>query len=177
VRTLGDDILNGRPVLQTSVNGLLYESVGGRLTVTVIRGLRVYGGYSSDRNDRDSRPTARILVGGYGGNIGGSGFDVAASDSVIDRPDGSYHSRYFSLGRQIGRRVYVSGDYSTSLSVVRYSRSDGILVELRPHTNRYSVTTSANIGRRFSLLFTGERTEDGDVEELRFLSGLTYRFR
>ena len=42
------------------------------------------------------------------------------------RPSGSYLSLYVSVGREIGNLVYVTGDYSTSLSVVRYLRTDGL---------------------------------------------------
>jgi hypothetical protein len=177
VRTLSDDVLNGRPLTQTAVNGFLYESLGGRVTVEVIRRVRIYGGYAVDRNDRDAKATGRTLVGGYASNVAGSGFDLAASDSLIERPTGSYHSRYASIGRQIGRHVYATLDYSTSLSVVRYSRSDGITVELRPFTERYSATTSINLGRLIALLATLERTVDDETREFRLLSGITYRFR
>ncbi len=177
VRTLSDDVLNARPLTQSAVNGFLYESMGGRVTVEVIRRVRIYGGYARDKNDRDAAPTGRTLVGGYASNLAGSGFDVAASDSMIERPNGSYHSRYAQVGRQIGRQVYASVDYSTSLSVVRYSRSDNVIVELRPHTTRYSGSTNINLGRVIALLVTVERTIDDDARELRLLSGITYRFR
>ena len=90
--------------------------------------------------------------------------DVAASDSLIDRTTGSYHSRYVSVGRQFGRGVYASGDYSTSLSVVRYSRSDGIVVETRPHTTRFSGTATVSVGRSVSLMATVDRTSDGSYQ-------------
>jgi hypothetical protein len=176
-RTLTEDVLNGRPLTQSAVNGFLYESIGGRVTVEVLPRVRIYGGYAQDRNDRDADPTGRILVGGYASNVAGTGLDLAASDSYIDRPGNSYHSRYGSIGRQIGRHVYTTLDYSTSLSVVRYSRSDGITVELRPHTTRYSLSTNVTLGRLVALLLTLERTEDDTIEELRLLSGITYRFR
>jgi len=177
VRSLSDDILNGRPLTQTELNGFLYESIGGRVTVEVVRRVRVYGGYARDKNDRDSVPTGRTLIGGYAANVADSGFDLAASDNRIERPTGSYHSRYFSVGRQIGRQVYATADYSTSLSVVRYSRSDGILVELRPYTTRYSGTVNINLRRAVGLLATVERTSDDDTSEFRLLSGMTFRFQ
>jgi hypothetical protein len=177
IRSLSDDILNGRPLTQTAIDGLLYESIGGRVTVEVVRRVRVYGGYARDRNDRDSAPTGRTLVGGYAANVAGSGFDLAGSDNLIDRPTGSYHSRYVSVGRQIGRQVYTTVDYSTSLSVVRFSRSDGVTVELRPYTTRFSGTTNINLTRAIALLATLERTIDDDASEFRLLSGMTYRFQ
>jgi hypothetical protein len=107
----------------------------------------------------------------------GSGLDLTVSDSLIDRPTGRYHSSYFSLGRQFGRRVYVSGDLTTSLSVVRLSRSDGVVVELRPKTTRFGGSTSVYLTRLLSLLTTIERTLDEDMHDFRILSGITVRLR
>ena len=176
-RSLTDDVLNGRALTQAMLNGFMYESLGGRVTVEVIRGVRVYGGYASDRNDRDSAPTGRTLFGGYASNVAGSGFDLAASDSYINRPGGSYHSRYASVSRQIGRRVYATVDYSTSLALVQYSRSDGLTVELRPHTTRVGGSANINLTRMIALLATAERTLDDDAREFRFMTGLSYRFQ
>jgi hypothetical protein len=177
VRGLSENILNGRPITQAAAEGLLYESAGARVTIEPVRRLRVYGGYSSDKNNRDAARTGRILVGGYASNVADTGVDVTASDTVVNRPTGRYHSRYVSIGRQLGRHVYVSGDYTTSLSVVRFSRSDGVVVESRPHTARLSGTASVNLPGSVSLLMTAERTRDDDARELRLLAGLTYRIR
>jgi hypothetical protein len=106
-----------------------------------------------------------------------SGFDVSASDSRVDGPTGAYHSRYVSVGRNVGRALYVSGDYSTSLSVVQFVRSDGIVIETRPWTRRFSGSTNATLGRSVSLLFTIDYTQDEAQDEVRVLSGLSYRFR
>jgi hypothetical protein len=176
-RGLSQDVLDGRPISTTALDGLLYESVGGRVTVEVAPRVRMYAGYARDKNNRDAEPTGRTLIGGFASNIGGSGLDITVSDSQIGRPDGQYHSRYFSLGRQFGRVVYLSGDYSTSLSIVRFSRSDGITVETRPHTTRISSTASINLGPSVSILVTAEQTRDDSVGELRVLSGLSYRIR
>ena len=176
-RSLSDDVLNGRPITLQALSGLLYESIGGRLTAEVLRRVHVYVGYSSDKNSRDSARTGRTLIGGYASNVAGSGFDLTLSDSLMNGPTARYSSQYFSLGRQIGRRIYVSGDYSTSLSIVQFSRSDGILVELRPHTRRYSATGNVNLGRTISLLFVGEQLRDDQSVTYRALSGITYRFR
>jgi hypothetical protein len=176
-RGLGDDVLNGRPITQAAVDGLLFQSLGGRATVEVFPRIRVYAGYSRDKNNRDADPTGRTLIGGYASNVRGSGLDVSASDSLMHRPTGSYHSRYVSVGRQIGRRTYVSGDYSTSLSVIRFSRGDGITIETRPHTTRFSSTATMNITRAISLLATVERTNLDQGHEFRVLAGLTYRIR
>ena len=132
---------SGRPINQVALDGLLYETLGGRATVKSFRGVRVYAGYSQDRNNRDTDADgSRRWSAATRRTSRGSGVDVSASDSLMRRPTGSYHSRYVSVGRQFGRAVYVSGDYSSSLSLVRFSRSDGITVETKPHTTRISGT-------------------------------------
>jgi hypothetical protein len=68
-------------------------------------------------------------------------------------------------------------DYSTSLSVVRFLRSDGVIIETRPSTRRYSGSGSVTLNRHFSLLTTVDYTVDNDLNELRILSGLSYRIR
>ena len=107
----------------------------------------------------------------------GTGLDVSGSDSRVDRSTGPYHSRYFSVGRSISRTVYVSMDYSTSLSVVRFLRSDGVIIEARPSTRRYSGSASITLNRALSLLTNVDHTVDGDLTELRVLTGLSYRIR
>jgi hypothetical protein len=171
------NLTEGRPLTQASIDGLLYSSVGGRVTVEVVPRVHIYGGYSQDKNNRDAEPTGRTLVGGYASNVFKSGFDVSGSDNLMKRSTGDYHSRYVSLGHQIGRRIYTTVDYTTSLSVVRFSRSDGITIESRPHTARYSGTATINVTRTVSILATLDRTDQDDVHELRVLSGLTYRIR
>jgi hypothetical protein len=175
-RGLSEDVLNGRPIAVGALDGLLYQSAGGRVTVEAVPRVRIYAGYARDKDNRNAVPSGRTIVGVYAGNVMG-GIDIAASDSLLDRPERQYHSRYVSIGRQIGRLVYVSGDYTTSLSVVRFSRSDGITVETRPHTTRFSGTANINVGRSVSLLLTAERTRDDQIREFRMLSGLSYRMR
>ncbi len=176
-RGLGEDVLNGRPVTQLAVDGLLYESIGGRATVEVLPRVRIYAGYSSNRNNRDASASGRVIVGGYAPNAAGSGLDLTASDSMMQQPSGSYHSRYVSVGRQLGRLLYLTGDYSTSLSVVRFSRSDGIRIETRPHTTRFSAAANAYLTRTTSMIATIERTNEDELHEVRVLAGLTYRIK
>ncbi len=176
-RGLSEDLLNGRPITAQAAAGLVYESLGGRVTVEVVRRVRVYAGYARDKNNRDSGATGRTTLGGYAANIRGSGLDLSVTESIYTRPTGGYQSTYFSLGRQFGRRLYVEGDYSTSLSVVRFSRSDGVVIETRPHTARYSGTGTINLSRLFSLIVTGERTLEDQFNETRIFTGLTYRIQ
>jgi hypothetical protein len=137
----------------------------------------VYGGYTRDRNNRDEASTDRILVGGHAGNILGSGFDLSGSDSRIERSTGPYHSTYVSIGHPLGRSVYLSIDYSTSLSVLHFLRSDGVMIETKPSTRRYSSSGTVTLNRHFSLLGTVDYTIDGTMTEVRVLSGLSYRVR
>jgi hypothetical protein len=142
-----------------------------------VRRVHVYAGYTRDRNNRDDASSARILVGGHAGNVFGTGFDVSGSDSRVERSTGPYHSKYFSIGRTLGRSLYLSVDYSTSLSVVHFLRSDGVLIETKPSTRRYSGSASATLSRHFSLLGTLDYTIDDAMTEIRVLSGLSYRIR
>jgi hypothetical protein len=176
-RQLTDDVINGRALTAQAVEGLHYESGGGRITVEVVPRVRVYAGYSRDRTNREDSATGRALFGGHASNVFGSGFDLSGSDSRVERSAGPYHSSYFSIGRSIGRSVYVSMDYSTSLSVVRFLRSDGVIIETRPSTRRYSGSASITLNRALSLLTNVDRTVDGDLTELRVLTGLSYRIR
>ena len=176
-RQLTADLLTGRPLTQQAVEGLTYESAGGRVTVQAVRGLHVYASYARDRNNRDDAPTARVMFGGQAGDIVKSGVDAAFSDARIERSTGPYHSRYVSVGRGIGRAAYASVDYSTSLSVIRFERLDGVIIETRPSTRRWSGSSSINVGRAVSLLLTVDRTTDDTVRDLRMLTGLSYRIR
>jgi hypothetical protein len=176
-RRLTDDVINGRALTAQAIEGLHYESGGGRVTVELVPRVRVYAGYSRDRTNRDESATGRSIFGGHAGDVFGSGVDLSASDSRIQRSSGPYHSRFLSIGRSLGRIVYVSLDYSTSLSVVRFLRSDGVVIETRPSTRRYSGSASIAVNRYLSLLTAVDQTVDDDLRELRVLSGLSYRIR
>ena len=175
-RTITQDQLDGRPVDPRLLAGFLYESGGGRLTVEVARGVRVFAGYSQDRGNRDSGSTGRITAGLHASDVLRSGLDVTVSDNRIDRPDGAYDSWYASVGRSLGGRVYLSLDYATALSVLRFTDSDGLIVETRPRTDRFSLNASVNLGRSFSLLLAGQRTSGDLSTELRGSAGLAVRF-
>lgn len=177
-RGLSDDIQAGRPVAQTAIDGLLYQSYGGRVTAEVLPRVRVYGGYSRDKNNRDDAPTGRWLSGGYATNVFGSGVDLTASDSRITRSSGTYHSMYLSAGRQLGQRVYATTEFSTALSLVRFVRGDGIVVESKPSTRRFGGNASVQAWRGTSLYLSVEHTSDNDgYREWRALTGVTFRLR
>jgi len=145
--------------------------------VTPIARVSLFAGRYQDKTNREDRPANRTTIGGNAMNVGDSGFDVAASLTRNERTSGNYRSHYVSLGRQIGRRVYVTGDYTTSLSVIQFSRSDGLIIEERPTNKRLSVTSSINAGSMTTLQFTLDRTWDSSYRELRLLTGIAYRFR
>jgi hypothetical protein len=176
-RGVTDDLINERPISPTALEGLLFQSAGARLYVQVTGDLRAQVGFSRDRTNHDSAPTDRVTYGASTSNLARTGVDVTVTESRIDRPTGRYTSHFASVGRQIGRLVYLSGDYSTSLSVARFTRSDGVTIETRPRTRRLSASAVVYVGRHVSLLATCDRTRDDTSSELRVLSGLTYRFR
>jgi len=175
-RTITQDILNGRPVTQKALDGFLYESAGGRITFEVMRNVRVYAGYASDKNNRDDKSTGRVTAGLWANDIAGSGFDLTVSDNRIDRPNGAYDSWYVSLGRSFGSRLYLSGDYATSLSIVQITDSTGAVVVNRPQTDRFGINAVWNITRAFSLIVNAEQLKDNTSTDDRLQLGLTWRF-
>jgi hypothetical protein len=176
-RSITDDMRNGRPVNPKTIDGLMFESVGGRLTLRIFKNLRVFGGYSQDKNNRDDNTTDRITFGLFSSNVFGTGVDLNVTDNRMKRGTASaWDSWYVSVGRSFGSRFYVTGDYSTSLSILRFTRFDGIVIETKPNTQRFGMSAMVNLGRHVSLQFTGEHTKDDSYTENRFLSGLVFRF-
>jgi hypothetical protein len=176
-RSITEDLLNGRPVPAKTLDGFLFESVGARVTVEVAKGIRVFGGYGQDQNDRDADPTDRLSFGVYTSDLFGTGVDVNVTDHRYQRgTDSSYDSWYVSAGRSFGSRVYISGEYVTSLSVLRYAREDGFVVESRPQTDRFGASANIYLSRAFSLLVVADYTRDEGYKETRILSGLSIRF-
>jgi hypothetical protein len=175
-RTITEDQLAGRPISPKSLEGLLFESAGGRVTITIARGVRAFAGYARDRNNRDDRIANRTTAGGSVANLAATGVDVTVSLSRYDQGTaGSYDSWWVSAGRSIGSRVYVSGDYSSSAALVRFAGSDGLVIESRPHTDRFSGSAVVNVSRSISLLVTGEYAKEVTLDEIRVLAGITYR--
>ena len=109
-------------------------------------------------------------------NIGGAGFDFTATRSEIDRVDTTYDMTYVSVGKTLGPKVYLSLDYVNALSIFHFDDGDGGSIEVRPESDRYSLSLNANLNRTFSLLLVGEWMEHDDFEEIRALTGLTIRF-
>jgi hypothetical protein len=176
-RTLTDDLKNGRLLTAQAIDGLRYESAGGRLTVEALPQVHVYAGYSRDRNNRDDAPSDRLTIGGHAADVLGSGFDVSASTDRMERPTGPYHSTYVSVGHNLGRDVYVSVDYSTSLAVVRFPDADGIVIETQPSSRRVSANASSTLLKNMSLLGTVDYVHDEGIDEIRVLAGVSFRLR
>jgi hypothetical protein len=176
-RSIIRDQLDGRPVDPKALDGMKYESVTGRVTVTILPHLRVFGGYGQDRNNRDDAVAGRVTFGAYASNVFKTGIDATISDSRIDRgASGSYDSWYASIGRSVGGRLYLTGDYSSSLSVFHFTSLNGFLIETRPLTRRFAISGVVNAMRGASLLITAERVLDSNATQTRLLSGITYRF-
>jgi hypothetical protein len=175
-RTITNDELNGKPVDPRLLTGLLFESAGGRVTVSLTRFVRVWGGYYRDRNNMDESSTGRVQAGLWATNILGSGLDFTVSDNRMDRTGNHYDSWYASIGSSIGRSIYVTADYTTSLSILSFTNSGGVTIESRPQSKRYSLSTMINISRHLSLLIEGERLLEDTSREDRFMGGITVRF-
>jgi hypothetical protein len=175
-RGIADDVLDGRPVNPDRLAGLLFESARLRVTVNPWRYVRFWGGYGRDKNNRQDEWGDRTELGLSFSNIGGIGFDFTARYSEIDRIDTSYDTTYVSLGKTLGPKFYLTLDYVSALSVFNYDDGDGGVIEIRPESDRYSLSLNANLSRTFSLLLVGEWMEHDDFEEIRALTGLTIRF-
>jgi hypothetical protein len=176
-RTIVRDQLDGRPIDPRVLDGLRFESASTRVTVTVTPGVRVFAGYGRDRNNHDEAASNRWTYGVFASNLFGTGFDVNASDSRMQRPGGnSFDSWYVSAGRSFSRRLYVTLDYGSSLSVLRFVTSSGFLIETRPHTRRMAASGLLHMTRATSLLTIAEWLGDGAFTQTRFQSGVTYRF-
>ena len=122
-----------------------------------------------------SRPAGRPS-GSSAPTCCGTGFDLSVSDIRTHRPDSSYDAWDVTLGRSITTKLYLSGGYSTALSVFRPVNSGGFVVENRPRTERFLASGIVHLTRHISLVLTGERLEDGTLTEVRGMSTLAYRF-
>lgn len=176
-RSITQDQLAGRPVDAKSLQGFLFDSMGGRATVEFARGWRVWAGYYKDKNNSDSSSTDRWQFGLSSMNVFGSGFDVFVSDNRTNRPGSStYDAWYYSLGRSLGSRFYVTLDYSTSLSTLKLTDSGGLTIVNQPSSRRVSLSGIWNMSRSFSILLTGEQLVDDTSTQYRGFLGLTFRF-
>ncbi len=177
VRSVTTDQLNGRPVNAKTLEGFLYSSYGGRVTVNLAKNVRVFGGYSRDTNNQDDQATDRLTFGAFTFNLAGTGIDLNITDNRMSRGDASsWNSWYISLGRSFEGRLYVTADYTTSLSVLHFVRLDGVTIETRPNSKRFSLSGMLNLGRLLFLQLTAEHTTGDSYKENRILAGVTFKF-
>jgi hypothetical protein len=176
-RNITLDQIAGRPIDAKALDGFLFDSMGGRATVEIARGWRAWAGYYQDKNNRDDVAQSRWQFGLSTTNVLGSGLDVFISDNRTNRPgSNSYDAWYFSLGRSLGSKFYLTLDYSTSLSVLQLTDSGGLTIVTKPTSRRFSLSGIWNMSRSFSILVTGEQLDDDTATQYRGLLGLTYRF-
>jgi hypothetical protein len=174
-RSIAQDVLNGRPVDPRALDGFLYSSIGGRLTIEPVRNLRIWGGYSQEQSSREGQSYGRYQGGISVTNV--FGFDLTASDYRYNVPStGPYDSIYASIGRSIGPLVYLTLDYTTSLSTLNLTTIDGVVVQSHPRSRRYAFSGVFNVSRAFSLLLTAEQIRDDYARQTRVLAGITFRF-
>ena len=80
------DQIDGRPVSPSALQGLVFESVGGRVSVEVVRNVRIFGGYARDTNNQDDLATK--LGRRYGIP------SVAFRYSIVQGPRQSFRNAY-----------------------------------------------------------------------------------
>jgi len=175
-RTITDDVISGRPVDPSKLNGLLYESARGRLLVRPLKWLSLWAGYANDQNNRGDEASNRVQLGAAARRLFGVPLDVTVASSQTDRGGDSYDSLWASIGYAIGPKVYLSLDYNDTLSVYHYGDGNGGVIEVRPNSERLSLSGNINLSRTFSLLITLEHTDHSDFTEMRGLTGLIVRF-
>ena len=178
-RTLSQDQIDGRPIDPRTLEGFLFESIGGRVTYSILPTLRIFGGYAEEKRNENDKPVQRITAGLFASDLFRSGFDLAVTDNQYRRTDGGNDDAiYVSLGHSVGSRVYLTAEYATSVSFLRFTDSGGVVIETRPRTERFALSGIFNLSRAFSVLLTLEHLQ-GDTsadDEDRGLLGLTLRF-
>jgi hypothetical protein len=175
-RTIADQVHSGRPVSESALEGYLFESIGGRLTLRPMTGFQVFAGYAQDKTNEQDEKRDRLTFGISSYNMFKTGLDLRLTNSRFSQAGGSsYDSWYFSLGKTFGSSLYLEGFYSSSVSVLRYFGSQ-VQVETRPHTDLLGLSSVIYLKRRVSLLLTLERTSGDLPGEVRALTGVSYRF-
>ena len=100
--------LNGKPIDEQTLEGFCYESLEGRLTFRFFSGYQIFAGYGQDRTNRLDQRMNHATFGFFAANLFKSGFDLRISDSNYSGgTNSSYNALYVSLGRNLGRNVYL----------------------------------------------------------------------
>ena len=175
-RTITEQVHSGRPVSESALEGFLFESIGGRLTLRPVPGFQVFAGYAQDKTNEQDEKRDRLTFGLFGYNLFKTGLDLRVTNSRFSQAGRkSYDSWYVSLGRMFGRSLYLEGYYSSSVSVLRFFGSQ-VQLETRPHTELFGLSSVFYLTRRASLLLTLERTSGDLPAETRAMTGVSYRF-
>ncbi len=175
-RTITLDVINGRPVSTQSLQGMLYESAGARVTANITPQYRVYASYYRDRVSQDDRTSDRVGGGFFTPNLVKTGIDLGVSGYHYTTATSSFDSWDVTAGRSFGSRVYASGGFTSSLSVLKVVTTGEYIVENRPRTSRYFGSGTFYLTRRFALLATAEYLKDGTFTDTRWMTHLSYRF-
>ena len=87
--------------------------------------LRIFAGYAEEKRNRNDVPIGRITAGFFA-STSSTGFDLSLSDNRYQRTNGGNDDAiYVSLGRSVGSRVYLTAEYSTSVSFLRSRTREG----------------------------------------------------
>ncbi|OGD36653.1 MAG: hypothetical protein A2V45_04685 [Candidatus Aminicenantes bacterium RBG_19FT_COMBO_58_17] len=175
-RTITEQVRSGRPVSESALEGFLFESIGGRLTLRFFPGLQVFAGYAQDKTNEQDEKRDRLTFGFFGYNLFKTGLDLRVTNSRFSQAGrSSYNSWYVSLGKTLGRSLYLEGFFSSSVSILRYFGSQ-VQLETRPRTELFGLSSIFYLTRRASLLLTIERTSGDFPGETRAMTGVSYRF-
>lgn len=179
-RSLTNDQINGQPIDPRLLEGFLFESAGGRVTVSLSPTVRLYAGYAAEKRNKNDAAIGRITGGLFASDLFHSGLDLSVSENRYQRTNGQGNDNalYVSLGRSIGPQVYLTAEYSTSVAFLQFTDSGGVVIVSQPKFQRYALSGVANLSRAFSLLMTLEHVK-GDTREdsqSRALFGVAYRF-
>ena len=176
-RTITNDELNGQPVDSRLLTGFLFESVGGRVTVSVSRRTRVWAGYYRDRNNMDSTATGsdqRRLLGrehprqrprlhGLGQPLGPHGKPLRL---LVRLP----------RGRASGGRSTCRPTTQPRSRCCRSRTPAGLRWSPRPESKRYSLSSTVNLNRTLSLLLTADHSLLDTGRDNRAMLGFVVRF-
>ena len=169
--------LNGRPIDPKAVEGFMFESVGGRVTYEVVRNVRVFGGYTRDRDNVGDPARQRYQAGVWMSNVAKTGLDINITEWRVQQAGlTTYNSLYVSVGKNILPRVYVNGEYNQSVSRLRLLTGNAFTLISNPQTHRYALSSTIRVTRPVSVLLNVERMVDAYSSEYRVMAGLTYRF-
>lgn len=175
-RTIADLVHSGSRVSESALEGFLFESIGGRLTVRMLPGFQIFAGAARERTNEQDEKRNRLRFGLFSSNVFKTGINLRLTHTRFSQAGrSSYRSWYFSIGKTIDRSLYLEGFYNSSVSVLRYYGSQ-VQVETRPQTDLLGLSSVIYLKRRVSLLLTLERTWGDLPSELRALSGISYRF-